>query len=79
MIAELSTRQRQVLLLRANGNSCIQIGKLLKITPQTVYETLGRIYIKLGAEDIAQAVAVAIAIGDIGIHEITVPGLQDAA
>lgn len=72
MIEELSKRQREVLLLRANGNSCIQIGHKLKVKPQTVYEILGRIYTKYGAEDAPHAVAIALAVGDIGIHEIDV-------
>lgn len=78
MIEELSPRQRQVLLLRANGRSCIQIAQMLRITPQTIYEILGRVYAKYNARDIAQAVAVALSLGDIGIHEIDVPGERAA-
>ncbi|MEU4502625.1 hypothetical protein [Streptomyces sp. NPDC024089] len=55
----LTRRQREVLLLAANGN--------------TVNETLVRAYRALGVHDRAQAVAVALKVGEFGLDDIHVP------
>lgn len=77
----LTPRQRQVLTLVANGHSNPEIARLLFITSDTVGGILSRAYDTLGVEDRANAVAVAIAIGEIRLHWITIPDKQwkDAA
>lgn len=76
----LTLRQRQVLLLAANGNSNAEIAAWRGVTPHSVAEILTAAYRRLGASDRAQAVAIALAVGELGIHEIHVPDAQrDAA
>ncbi|WP_191971484.1 helix-turn-helix domain-containing protein [Streptomyces luteolifulvus] len=73
---DLTRRQRQVLALAANGNTNEQIGAWLGISPCTVKDILGYAYRTLGATDRAQAVAIALAIGELGVHEIHIPDQQ---
>ncbi|GAA2929550.1 helix-turn-helix transcriptional regulator [Streptomyces enissocaesilis] len=73
MTAPLNRRQREVLLLAANGNSNRQIGRWLGITPGRVAEILSNAYRALGAADRAQAVAVALRVGEFGLDDIRVP------
>lgn len=75
----LTARQRQVLLLAANGNSNQQIAHRLGIRPHSVAEILTAAYRRLGAADRAQAVAVALAVGELGVHQIRVPDEQKEA
>ncbi|GGW82008.1 hypothetical protein GCM10010340_70000 [Streptomyces griseoloalbus] len=75
----LTARQRQVLLLAANGNSNAAIGRRLGITPHSVTEVLSAAYRRLGAADRAQAVAIALAVGEIGVHQIHIPDEQREA
>ena len=79
MTANLTTRQRQVLRLVANGNSNAAIATWLGITPHSVAEILTVAYRRLGAADRAQAVAIALAVGELGIHEIHIPDEQREA
>ena len=72
----LTARQRQVLLLAANGNTNQQIATWLGITAQSVAEILSAAYRRLGATDRAQAVAIALAVGELGVHEIHIPQQQ---
>ena len=72
----LTVRQRQVLLLAANGHSNRQIASRLGITPHSVTEVLSAAYRRLGAADRAQAVAIALAVGELGIHQIHIPDEQ---
>ena len=72
----LTRRQREVLALAANGNTNQQIGNWLYITKDTVNSILGNAFRTLGATDRAQAVAIAIALGEIGIHQIVIPDQQ---
>ncbi|MEU9470465.1 helix-turn-helix transcriptional regulator [Streptomyces avermitilis] len=76
---DLTTRQRQVLLLAANGNTNAQAATLLGITPHSVAEILTAAYRRLGAFDRAQAVAIALAVGELGVHEIHIPEQQRSA
>ena len=76
---ELTARQRQVLLLAANGNSNAEIAAWRGVTPHSVAEVLTAAYRRLGASDRAQAVAIALAVGELGIHEIHVPDAQREA
>lgn len=76
MIDYLSRRQREVLILKANGNTDREIGVHLGISQHAVSEILARAYRKLGANIAAQAVAIALSIGEIGVHQIVIPDTQ---
>ena len=73
---DLTARQRQVLLLVANGNTNAQIADWLHISTHSVAEILTAAYRRLGASDRAQAVAIALAVGELGVHEIHIPDQQ---
>ena len=75
----LTDRQREVLLLAAIGNTNAQIGAWLGISAHSVSEILTAAYRRLGAVDRAQAVAIALAVGEIGVHQIHIPSQQHAA
>ncbi|MFE1111295.1 helix-turn-helix transcriptional regulator [Streptomyces rochei] len=75
----LTARQREVLVLAANGNSNRQAAAHLGVTPHSVAEILTAAYRRLGATDRAQAVAIALAVGEIGIHQIHIPDKQREA
>jgi LuxR family transcriptional regulator of spore coat protein len=75
-VTGLTARQRQVLLLAANGNTNAAIGAWLGITPHSVAEILTAAYRRLGASDRAQAVAIALAVGELGVHQIHIPDQQ---
>lgn len=75
----LTARQREVLLLAANGNTNAQIAAWLDVSPHTVAEILTAAYRRLGASDRAQAVAIALAVGELGVHQIHIPSQQHAA
>lgn len=72
MTQELKPREREILILKANGNTNAQIGAWLHMRPDVVAANLTRVYNKLGAANGFQAVAIGIAVGEIGIHEISV-------
>ena len=76
---ELPARQRQVLLLVANGNTNAQIGRRLGLSRPTIDRHLAETYRRLGASDRAQAVAIALAVGELGVHQIHIPDQQRAA
>lgn len=76
---ELTARQREVLLLAANGNSNAEIAVWRGVTPHSVGEILTSAYRRLGARDRAQAVAIALAVGEIGVHQIHIPDQQREA
>lgn len=76
MTATLTARQRQVLRLVANGNTNAAIAAWLGTRPDSVAEILTAAYRRLGAADRAQAVAIALAVGELGIHEIHIPDEQ---
>ncbi|GGV36787.1 hypothetical protein GCM10010293_40250 [Streptomyces griseoflavus] len=75
----LTRRQREVLVLAANGNSNAQIAAWRGVTPHSVGEILTAAYRRLGAADRAQAVAIALAVGEIGVHQIHIPDQQREA
>jgi DNA-binding CsgD family transcriptional regulator len=75
----LTARQRQVLLLAANGNTNREIADWLDVTPHSVAEILTAAYRRLGASDRAQAVAIALAVGELGVHQIHIPDEQRKA
>lgn len=72
----LTPRQREILALAANGNTNAQIADWLNIQALTVNQILRNAYRTLGASDRAQAVAIALAIGELGIHQIHIPEQQ---
>lgn len=75
----LTRRQRETLLLAANGNSNQEIAAWRGVTANSVAEVLSAAYRRLGASDRAQAVAIALAIGELGVHEIHIPDQQRGA
>ena len=75
----LTARQREVLLLAANGNSNAEIAAWRGVTAQSVAEILSAAYRRLGAADRAQAVAIALAVGELGVHQIHIPDQQQEA
>lgn len=81
MIPDLTNRERQLLLLKANGCTDAQAAQKAGISVRTVTKSLERTYRKLRVHNCARAVAVAVAIGEIGVHEIVIPetGQEDAA
>jgi DNA-binding CsgD family transcriptional regulator len=79
MTRALTVRQREVLRLAANGNSNAEIAAWRGVTPHSVMEILSAAYRRLGAKDRAQAVAIALAVGELGVHEIHIPEQQREA
>jgi DNA-binding NarL/FixJ family response regulator len=61
--APLSKREREILQKIANGATTKEVASELGISPHTVKTHLERIFEKLGANDRAQAVAIAIRTG----------------
>ena len=60
---ELTSREREILLLTADGRSAPDIAGHLHLTAATVNSDLLRSFEKLGVRDRAGAVAVALEIG----------------
>lgn len=75
----LTPRQREILALAANGYTNQQIGTLLGVSWQNANRILGKAYRRLGANDRAHAVAIALAVGELGVHEIHIPDQQQEA
>lgn len=73
MTNPLTRRQREVLILAANGNSNAAIARWRGITPNYVGEILTAAYRALGVSDRAQAVAVALKLGEFGVDDIELP------
>ncbi|MFB7736217.1 response regulator transcription factor [Streptomyces sp. NPDC056112] len=66
----LTRRQREAILLVAAGRPNVQIAALLGITPNSVGEILSAAYRRLGANDRAHAVTLAIFRGEIGHFDL---------
>jgi LuxR family transcriptional regulator of spore coat protein len=75
-VSYLTDRQREILLLAANGNSNSDIARWAGTRRDTIAEILTAAYRRLGAADRANAVAIGIAVGELGVHEILLPELQ---
>jgi DNA-binding NarL/FixJ family response regulator len=69
----LTTRERQALVLAANGNTNRAIGRALGIGEETVKTRMQAVLRKLRVNDRAQAVAVSLAIGVLSVDDIDIP------
>jgi LuxR family transcriptional regulator of spore coat protein len=78
-VRSLTVRQREVLALAAIGNSNQEIAAWRGVTVHSVAEILSAAYRRLGAADRAQAVAIALAVGELGVHQILIPDEQREA
>ena len=69
---QLSPREREVLVLVANGNEYKTVGRLLKprISEKTVKNYMRFIYAKLGAHNCRHAVLLALKAGIISLEEL---------
>lgn len=75
----LTARRRHVLALVANGNTNAQIGRLLGIHERTVNRHLAEIFKVLDARDRANAVAIALVVGELSPQHIHMPTQEAAA
>ncbi|MDX2658299.1 LuxR C-terminal-related transcriptional regulator [Streptomyces scabiei] len=80
----LTGREREALLLAANGHTNRAIGRALGLGEETVKTRMRKILRKLRVNDRAQAVAVALRLGVLSLDDITVPeganaGYRDSA
>mgnify|MGYP001561028170 CR=1 FL=1 len=69
----LTARQREILAHVANGFTNTQIAGLLTLHPRTVNRHLAEVYGRLGARDRANAVALALLVGDLTHDDINPP------
>jgi DNA-binding NarL/FixJ family response regulator len=65
--------------LVANGRTNAQIGAELGLHPRTIDRHLAEAYSRLQVRDRAQAVAVALVLGELGRRDIQIPGRQREA
>lgn len=69
----ITPRQRQVLLLAANGHTNKAIGRQLGIYEHTVKSLMKSILRALHVDDRAQATAVALRLGILAVDDIVLP------
>ena len=69
----ITSRQRQILILTANGNTSRATGRTLGIAEESVKSQMQSILRKLRVHDRTHAVAVALALGLLELDDITVP------
>ena len=69
----VTSRQRQILTLAANGNTNRSIGRALGIGEEAVKSQMQKILRKLRAADRTQAVAVALRLGLISLEDVELP------
>ncbi|MGP3737972.1 response regulator transcription factor (plasmid) [Streptomyces sp. GDS52] len=69
----LTARERQALVLAANGKTNGAIARALGLSEETVKSRMQVIRRKLRAQDRTQAVAVALALGVLALEDIVVP------
>jgi DNA-binding NarL/FixJ family response regulator len=69
VLASLSARERQVVVLVVRGRSSAEIGALLHLSPKTVDSYRSRLMAKLGVADVPALVRFAIRAGVIGADE----------
>jgi DNA-binding CsgD family transcriptional regulator len=75
----LTARERQVMLLVANGHTNASIAARLAIHRVTVERHLRNTYDKLGARDRANAVAISLRHGEIDLGDIELREQETAA
>lgn len=78
-ISLLTARQRQVLVLAANGHTNMEIASRFGIAQRSVDSILTAAYRSLGVGDRAHAVSIALALGEIAMHEIHLTDQQRGA
>ena len=71
MRAKLSPREREVLVLLADGNPIAEIARRLFIGESTAKTHVAKIYDKLGAANRAQAVMAAVRLGLVDGTEVS--------
>lgn len=71
--AYLTARQRQVLVLAANGHTNRSIGRQLGIDEETVKSLMRTILRRLHADDRAQAVGVGLRLEVLDLADIAIP------
>lgn len=69
----ITTRQRQILLLVANGNTNRAIGRALGIAEESVKSQMQLILRKLRASDRTQAATIGLRLGLLELDDIDVP------
>lgn len=69
----LFPRERQVLVMIANGDRAHAIAQILNIRQCTIEATVKRVLHRLGAVNRAHAVAVALKLGEITLDDIQDP------
>ena len=69
-LVELTSREREILVLTADGRSAPDIAGHLQVTPATVNTNLLSSFEKLGVRDRAVAVAVALQTGLLERHSM---------
>lgn len=71
--AYITARERQTLLLAANGHTNRSIARVMGLTEDTVKTRMVKVRRKLRAQDRTQAVAVALALGLLSLTDVVVP------
>lgn len=69
----ITSRERQVIVLAANGNTNAAIARALEVNVETVKSRWQSILRKLRVADRTQAVAVALCIGLLKMGEVEIP------
>ena len=67
--AVLTAREREILTLVALGDTGVQIGAQLFLSPATVQTHMVNTLIKLGAKNRAHGIAIAMQTGELDLHE----------
>ena len=71
--AYITARERQTLLLAANGHTNRSIARAMGLTEDTVKTRMVKVRRKLRAVDRTHAVAIALALGLLSLDEVAVP------
>jgi DNA-binding CsgD family transcriptional regulator len=79
MVAQVSPREIQVLVLVAHGLTTKEIGEVLSISPRTVDIHRARILVKTGARSTADTVRIAIYAALAGAGQISVDSAHPSA
>ncbi|MGH8921972.1 MAG: LuxR C-terminal-related transcriptional regulator [Actinomycetes bacterium] len=69
----ITWRERQILILAANGNTNQAIGRALGVGEETVKTQMKRVLRKLRVSDRAQAVAVGARLGLFSLEDVVLP------